>query len=126
MSGSSPRCGGNIFLRIMLCALCLTVAVVCVLVALPGSSGRAAEAKNGVFDRGDNALWMRRHWMHEGPTTGEIAALVESLRARGIKRIYPFLGPMDREGWPGWRSKAGFVRYDPKRTGAFGSHPKSA
>ena len=119
MSGSSPTCGGNIFLRIMLCALCFTVAVVCVLVALPGSSGRAAEAKNGVFDRGDNALWMRRHWMHEGPTTGEIAALVESLRARGIKRIYPFLGPMDREGWPGWRSKAGFVRYDPKRTGAF-------
>ena len=58
MSGSSPTCGGNIFLRIMLCALCFTVAVVCVLVALPGSSGRAAEAKNGVFDRSDNALWM--------------------------------------------------------------------
>ncbi len=57
--------------------------------------------------------------MHEGPTPAEIAALVESLRARGIRRIYPFLGPMDREGWPGWRSKAGFVRYDPERAGAF-------
>jgi hypothetical protein len=79
----------------------------------------AAEAKPGAFDRGDNALWMRRHWMHEGPAAGEIAALVESLRARGIRRIYPFLGPMDREGWPGWRSKAGLVRYVPERAGAF-------
>ena len=71
------------------------------------------------FDRGDNALWMRRHWMHEDPTAGEIAALAESLRAHGIRRIYPFLGPMDREGWPGWRSKAGLVRYAPERAGRF-------
>ena len=49
----------------------------------------------------------------------EIAALVESLRERGIRRIYPFLGPMDAEGWPGWRSKAGHVRYVPERAGAF-------
>jgi hypothetical protein len=26
---------------------------------------------------------------------------------------------MDREGWPGWRSKAGLVRYDAGRAGAF-------
>jgi hypothetical protein len=53
------------------------------------------------------------------PTPSDIAALVESLRARGIRRIYPFLGPMDRDGWPGWRSKKGLVRYVPERAGAF-------
>jgi hypothetical protein len=79
----------------------------------------ASSPKAGEFDRGDNAIWLRRHWMHEGPTQAEIAALVESLRARGIRRIYPFLGPMDRDGWPGWRSKAGLVRYVPERAGAF-------
>jgi hypothetical protein len=76
-------------------------------------------AKAGEFDRGDNAVWLRRHWMHEAPEPAEIAALVESLRARGIRRIYPFLGPMDRDGWPGWRSNAGPVRYVPERAGAF-------
>jgi hypothetical protein len=79
----------------------------------------ASSPKPGEFDRGDNAIWLRRHWMHEGPTQAEIAALVEALRARGIRRIYPFLGPMDREGWPGWRSKEGLVRYVPERAGAF-------
>ena len=79
----------------------------------------AAEPKPPIFDRGDNALWMRRHWLHEAPTAEEIADLAESLRARGIRRIYPFLGPMDREGWPGWRSKAGHVRYVPERARAF-------
>ncbi len=85
--------------------------------AMAGPKG--SEVRSAVFDKGDNALWMRRHWMHENPAPAEIAALVESLRARGIKRIYPFLGPMDREGWPGWRSKSGFVRYDPQRAAAF-------
>ncbi len=88
--------------------------------ALPGSSSPlAGNATPAVFDRGDNALWMRRHWLHENPSSDEIAALAEALRERGIKRIYPFLGPMDAEGWPGWRSKAGPVRYVPERAGAF-------
>ena len=88
--------------------------------AIAGLQASAAgEPKAGAFDRGDNALWMRRHWLHEGPSKEEIAALVESLRERGIKRIYPFLGPMDAEGWPGWRSKAGHTRYVPGRPGAF-------
>jgi len=75
--------------------------------------------EGGTYDRGENAIWLRRHWMHEGPTQAEIIALVESLRARGIRRIYPFLGPMDAEGWPGWRSKQGHVRYVPERARAF-------
>ena len=80
---------------------------------------KAVELKGGGFDKGDNALWMRRHWLHENPSGAEISALAESLKARGIKRIYPFLGPMDAQGWPGWRSKAGFVRYDPGRAARF-------
>ena len=102
-------------LGLLLGALCSVAAVMGIIIATTG----AAEVKGRAFDRGDNALWMRRHWMHENPTPAEIAALVESLRAHGIKRIYPFLGPMDREGWPGWRSKAGFVRYDPERAARF-------
>jgi hypothetical protein len=103
--------------RIAKCGvLCALIAIGLSIAAHPA---QAAETKPAVFDRGDNALWMRRHWLHEGPTGAEIAALVESLKARGIRRIYPFLGPMDREGWPGWRSKAGLVRYVPERTGAF-------
>jgi hypothetical protein len=104
------------FRRARCSVLCL-LAAMGVLIAC--HLAQAVELKPGAFDRGDNALWMRRHWMHEGPTTAEITALVESLRARGIRRIYPFLGPMDREGWPGWRSKAGLVRYVPDRAGAF-------
>jgi hypothetical protein len=95
-------------------ALCLTAAIL-----IAGSGVRAGELERGANGRGDNALWMRRHWLHEAPGSEEIAALVASLRERGIGRIYPFLGPMDAEGWPGWRSKAGHVRYVPQRAGAF-------
>jgi hypothetical protein len=80
------------------------------------TSGHSGEK---LYDRGDNALWMRRYWIHESPTSKEIKALVASLRERGIKRIYPFLGPMDKEGWPGWRSSTGIKRYIPERAAAF-------
>jgi hypothetical protein len=83
------------------------------------ASARAQGSAPARFDQGDNGLWMRRHWLHEGPTAEEIAALAASLRERGIRRIYPFLGPMDAQGWPGWRSKAGHVRYVPARAAAF-------
>jgi hypothetical protein len=89
------------------------------LLAASGALAQDAAVKPGAFNQDDNALWMRRHWMHEAPTQAEIAALAESLRARGIRRIYPFLGPMDQDGWPGWRSKAGLVRYEPERARAF-------
>ena len=96
--------------------ICLFCAIAAAWLVEPASAG---EPKPGAFDRGDNALWMRRHWLHEGPGKEEIAALVAGLRERGIKRIYPFLGPMDKDGWPGWRSKAGHVRYVPERVAAF-------
>jgi len=95
-------------------ALCTIAAVM-----LTAAGSQAAGTTPGAAGRDGNALWMRRHWLHEDPSKDEIAALVESLRERGIRRIYPFLGPMDREGWPGWRSKAGHVRYVPGRAGAF-------
>ncbi len=88
-------------------------------VAVGSAGARAGQPEQGASVRDGNALWMRRHWLHEAPSGAEIAALVAGLRERGIRRIYPFLGPMDAEGWPGWRSKAGPVRYVPERAGAF-------
>lgn len=94
----------------------------CLLVAatwLGWCQSLVSSVKAGEFDVSDNGIWLRRHWMHEGPTQEEIAELVANLRARGIRRIYPFLGPMDADGWPGWRSKTRLVRYAPERAGAF-------
>lgn len=90
-----------------------------VLAALSVAPAFADSKPLATFDRGDNAMWMRRHWLHEATTPEEIAALAENLKARGIRRIYPFLGPMDKDGWPGWRSDAGIVRYEPERLRAF-------
>ena len=36
----------------------------------PQGSDRAGEKTPGVFDKGENGLWMRRHWLHENPTPG--------------------------------------------------------
>lgn len=86
---------------------------------IAAGAAQAGEERPGAAWRDGNALWMRRHWLHEEPGKDEIAALAASLRERGISRIYPFLGPMDGEGWPGWRSKSGHRRYMPERAGPF-------
>jgi hypothetical protein len=104
---------------LLACLAVIAVWLQCGAAFAEGQAGGDGASKAGEFDRGDNAIWLRRHWMHEGPDPAEIAALVDSLRARGIRRIYPFLGPMDRDGWPGWRSNARLVRYVPERAGAF-------
>jgi hypothetical protein len=69
-------------------------------------------------DRGDNGLWMTRHWLHggSGTSTGELA---KSLRELGVRRVYPFLGPMDHTGWPGWRDEGVIRRYDPETATRF-------
>ncbi|MFH1468954.1 MAG: hypothetical protein ABIO70_31500 [Pseudomonadota bacterium] len=66
----------------------------------------------------DNGLWMRRHWLH-GEEHAPVPDLVAALRAHGIRRIYPFLGPMDPDGWPGWRDAGRIRHYDPAVAGAF-------
>src|SRR5262249_39890420 len=104
---------------LLACLAVIAVWLQCGAAFAEGQPGGDGASTAGEFDRGDNAIWLGRHWMHEGPDPAEIAALVDSLRARGIRRIYPFLGPMDRDGWPGWRSNAGLVRYVPERAGAF-------
>lgn len=53
---------------------------------------------------GDAALWLRRQWLHAEPTDSELAALTAALAAAGVTRVYPFLGPMNEMGVPGWRS----------------------
>ena len=89
--------------------------------AVGGAWGRwraTAPAEGGQYNHEDNGLWMRRHWIHGGATQTP-DQLAEELRALGIRRIYPFLGPMDAEGWPGWRDQGQIRRYDPETAGAF-------
>ncbi len=73
----------------------------------------------GRFDRGDNALWIRRVWIHGGDDGADPARLAGELRALGVRRIYPFLGPMDQTGWPGWRDGDVIRRYEPARAQRF-------
>jgi len=68
-------------------------------VAVGSAGARAGQPEQGASVRDGNALWMRRHWLHEAPSGAEIAALVAGLRERGIRRIYPFSGR--------WTPKAG-------------------
>lgn len=52
----------------------------------------------------DAALWMRRQWLHANATDDEIFRMVAGLRQAGIRRVFPFLGPMGEGGTPGWKS----------------------
>jgi hypothetical protein len=67
---------------------------------------------------------MRRHWLHGGPEVQGHedrmrAELVAAARANGITRLYPFLGPMDWQGHPGWRRDGFINRYEPEKVQAF-------
>lgn len=61
---------------------------------------------------------MRRDWLHGGPAD-EVDELAAALDQLGVRRVYPFLGPMDDEGWPGWRDGARIRRYEPDRARRF-------
>jgi hypothetical protein len=56
-------------------------------------------------DRGDNALWLSRHWLYESPTDAELDELARACERLGITRLYFFLGPIDEHGTPGWRGE---------------------
>ncbi len=71
---------------------------------------RAKPAPEGAsYDRRDKASWLTRHWLHEDTSDDELDALAARLAAHGIRTAYPFLGPMNERGWPGWRSR-GVIR----------------
>jgi hypothetical protein len=70
------------------------------------------------FDRGDNGVWLRRHWIHGGAKL-DVAELVSVLDGLGIRRIYPFLGPMDKDGKPGWRDEGQVHHYQPDQARRF-------
>ena len=61
------------------------------------------------FNHDENGLWARRVWLHEARTDAELDALVATLRARGINRLYPFLGPPDASGAPAGASRVRVV-----------------
>ncbi|MDP2311900.1 MAG: glycoside hydrolase family 18 protein [Pseudomonadota bacterium] len=60
----------------------------------------------------DNAVWLRRRWLHEPRTDAEIRTLAQGLRAHGIGTIYPFVGPMKPDGRFGWRDGEDLREYD--------------
>ncbi len=84
----------------------------------PAISAAPGKVTEHHLDRGANGLWMRRVWIHGGEPT-DPARLATELRALSITRVYPFLGPMDPDGWPGWRREGTIVRYEPELAGAF-------
>ncbi len=69
------------------------------------------------LNRDDNGLWLRRHWLHGGH--GPTLQLVAEVQALGIRRLYPFLGPMDPTGHPGWRDDGTLRLYDEATVAAF-------
>lgn len=68
--------------------------------------------------RDDNGVWLRRHWLHGGAEL-DPAELVRTLDELGIRRIYPFLGPMDEDGKPGWRKDGEVHHYEPETARRF-------
>lgn len=94
------------------------------LAALAGCSAAPEPPAAVTLDQGQNGIWMRRHWLHGGPEVDGHedrlrAELAAAARANGIRRLYPFLGPMDHEGHPGWREQGFINRYEPERVAAF-------
>lgn len=85
------------------------------LVCLPLSIWWVWPVPTAPLDRGRNGLWMSRHGLH-GTATVPLETLVQRLRARGITRIYPFMGPPDAFGHPGWRTGRAHHRYRPQVT----------
>ncbi|MBK7975387.1 MAG: hypothetical protein IPK07_19585 [Deltaproteobacteria bacterium] len=71
------------------------------------------------FDRRDNALWLGRRWIHEEPSDAELDALAGRLAAHGISTVYPFLGPMNPRGWPGWRDRGVIRTFTHARAASF-------
>jgi len=81
---------------------------------------RLVPAPVGVsFDRRDNALWLGRRWLHEEPSDAEVDALAARLAAHGISTVYPFLGPMNARGWPGWRDRGVIRTFTHERARSF-------
>ncbi len=94
------------------------------LLALAGCTPSESVATVQPLDQAENGVWMRRHWLHGGPEVeGHEDRLRRELataaRANGITRLYPFLGPMDWNGHPGWRRDGRINHYEPARVQAF-------
>lgn len=71
------------------------------------------------FNQDQNGLWLRRHWLHEAPSDAEVDTLVQTLKEKGIQQIYPFLGPPDAEGLPGWRDQQVLTSVDLEKARGF-------
>ncbi|MFN7955339.1 MAG: glycosyl hydrolase family 18 protein [bacterium] len=106
---AAPRGAGTWRVR---AAFALGAIVLAALVAWWVIPPRATPAPSGTsYDRRDNAMWLSRHWLHEPVSDDELDVLVARLASHGIATVYPFLGPMDERGWPGWRDRGVIRRF---------------
>lgn len=76
-----------------------------VIVALTGPKRQSpTPVSESTFDRGENGLWASRHWVHGTLDRAAQETLAGELEQWGITRFYPFLGPPNADGVPGYRS----------------------
>jgi len=112
---SSARRPARVAVGLVSGAVVLVAALACWV--LPA---RVPPAPDGVsYDRRDNALWLSRHWLHEPSSDDEIGELARRLAEHGITVVYPFLGPMDSHGYPGWRNNGAIQHYQPEVAASF-------
>lgn len=70
----------------------------------------------------NNAIWLRRRWLHAQSTEMERQLLVIEAHAHAIGTLYPFIGPMKPGGRFGWRKDETLVEYDPAIAQQFFAH----
>jgi hypothetical protein len=66
----------------------------------------------GALGRAHDGLWFSRALMHRGGVETPQAAATR-VRDHGITKIYPFLGPPDTLGWPGYVDGRTHHRFEP-------------
>jgi Glycosyl hydrolases family 18 len=71
------------------------------------------------LDPANTALWIRRQWLHTQTEDAEIEGLAKALKASKVTRVYPFLGGINEEGMPGWRSLGVHQRWNEAKAKSF-------
>lgn len=80
---------------------------------------RAPRARAARYPDVDNAVWLRRRWLHEPTSDAEVLSLVQRVHGHQIGTLYPFIGPMRPGGRFGWRDGDTLVEYDPETARSF-------
>lgn len=106
------------YLIILSCTLLVAVLPAGLCQPKAGADSTARPAP-GAYNHNDNGLWASRLWLHGKASPDAVAELARQLQARGITRFYPFLGPPNKAGRPGWRKDGVIQVYDVERVRGF-------